>query len=260
MNPFDAPIRQHMTRDVVVCRPDAVLPDVARRLDERQISAVPIVDDAGAIVGVISRTDLVHAGRLLAPVHRGAPALVLPPRRAGELIKRPPVVCAPDTSLRDAARIMRAQRVHRLFVVDGDALVGVISTLDLTAVVRDARIGSPISEIMSSPILTVQATQPLSIAIERLDRAHITGLVVVDDDWPIGVFTQVEALHARDLPRDTPIDDLLEPAIICMPVATRARHAAAQAARLDVRRVIACAHREPVGMVTGLDFAKIVAA
>lgn len=258
--PFTQPVSDYMTRDVEAVGLDASLPDVARRLDEHRISAVPVVDDRGSIVGVVSRADLLRVGRVQAGSHRKAAVLTLPHKRAAEVMSQGPLVIAPDAPLSDAARTMRDHHVHRLFVVDHGRLVGVVSVHDLTCAVRDARIERPIAEIMSEPVFTVRAQEPLSVAVERLDRAHISGVVVVDDDWPVGVFTQIEAMSARDLARDTRVDDVLEPSIICMPVETRAHRAAAQAARLDVRRVIACRQREAVGIVTGLDFAKIVAA
>jgi CBS domain-containing protein len=259
MSIFDLPVTAYMTTDLEVVTADTLLPEVVKRLDERRISSVPVVDPTGAITGVVSRTDLLHAGRLQAPARRGAPVLTLPPRRAAELVTRAPLVVMKDATLRDAARQMVEASVHRVYVTDHGAPVGVISALDLTRAVADEREARPLSEIMSAPILSVRAEQPISVAIEKLDRAHVTGLVVVDEDWPIGVFTQLEALQARDLPRDTPVDDLHEPSIICMPRDTKLHRAAAQAARLDVRRVIVCAKREAIGVVSGLDFARVVA-
>jgi CBS domain-containing protein len=252
-----------MTTDVATLGPDAMLSNVARQLDERRISAMPIVDASGTITGVVSRTDLLHVGRIQAGSHHKAAALTLPEKRVSELVTkngRKPLVIAPQTTLREAARVMCTERVHRLFVVDGGKLVGVLSTLDLMTAVRNAKIESPIAEIMSTPIFSVKAQQPISVAIERLENARVTGLVVLDDDFPVGVFTQVEAIQVRDLPRDTRIDDVFDPSMLCLPVSTKLYRAAEQARRLEVRRIIPCRDREAVGVVTAFDFAKLVAA
>jgi CBS domain-containing protein len=257
--PFEQPVSRYMTSDVEVVTAGASLTDVARRLSERGISAVPVIGSEGAIIGVVSSSDLLHAGRFQATGHAGRLALELPALRAIDLVSRKPHLCRSTTTLRDAAREMREYRIHRLFVVDEGTLVGVISTLDLVAAVRDARPDVTIGDMMTSPVLTIPASATLDTAVDRLDRAHVTALVVVDDRWPIGTFTQAEALAARDLPHSTRIDDLHDPSVICMPASTSAHHAAAQAAQLDVRRVIACVDHEPVGIVTGLDFAALVA-
>jgi CBS domain-containing protein len=235
------------------------LPRIAALLDAHRFSAVAVVDDRDVLLGVVSRSDLLRLGRSHAGAHRGARGLVLPELTAGEVMTRGAITTTPDATLRDAARAVLDARVHRLFVVDGPRLVGVLSTLDLAAAVRDARIATPIAEIMSTPVITVTVAQPLGAALARLDEARVTGVVVVDDDWPIGVVTQTEALACRDLPRDTPIEDVYDPAILCMPDGTRGHRAAAQFAQLAPRRVIACRDREMAGVVTGLDFAKLLA-
>lgn len=262
MKTFSSPVSTVMTTQVATIGPDMMLSRIARELDERHISAMPVVDDKGAMLGVISRTDLLRVGRIQAGSHRKASVLTLPERRASELLKeksRVPIVVTPTTSLRDASRKMRDERVHRVFVVDNGTLVGVISTLDVMLAVRDAKIDMPISEIMSTPLFSITAQQPLSAAVERLEHAHVTGLVVLDDDFPVGVFTQLEAMQSRDLPRDTRVDELFDPSMLCLPVTTKVFRAAEQAARMNVRRIIPCRDRDAVGIVTSFDFVKLAA-
>ena len=262
MKTFSHPVSTVMTRNVATIGPDTMLPHIARELDQRQISAMPVVDANGALLGVISRTDLLRVGRIQAGSHRKASVLTLPERRAAELLhdkSRPPIVVAPTTTLRDASRKMRDERVHRVFVTEGDNLVGVISTLDVMGAVRDSKIDLPISEIMSTPLFSITAQQPLSAAVARLEQAHVTGLVVLDDDYPVGVFTQLEAMQSRDLPRDTRVDELFDPSMLCLPVTTKVFRAAEQAARMNVRRIIPCRDRDAVGIVTSFDFVKLAA-
>jgi len=251
-----------MISNVVTVGGDVMLSRVAATLAEHRISALAVADDNGPILGVISRTDLVRIGRRQAGTHRHASVLTLPNLRAADLIGelgRAPVVVAPTATLREAARMMCEQRVHRLFVTEAQRIVGVISTLDLMSAVCEAKIEIPITEIMSKPLFSVKAQQPISVAVERLELARVTGLVVLEDDWPIGLFTQVEAMESRDLPRDTRIDEVLDPSLLCLPTTTKVYRAAAQAQRLAVRRIIPCQDREPMGIVTGFDFAKLVA-
>jgi CBS domain-containing protein len=256
---FETPVAEYMNQHVERLAPDAPLPEVARRLADRRISAVPLVEADGSLAGVVSRSDLLRTGRLAASSGPRAPALQLPRIAARELITGPALVCMPSTTLRAAARDMVRHRVHRLFVTIEGRLVGVISTLDLARAVRDRRIDLSIAEVMTSPVVTVSVTSTLGAAVGQLDRAHLTGLIVVDDRWPIGVFTQSEAMAARDLPRDTLIEDVYDPAVLCVPAKRDIRVAAAHAARLDVRRVVACEVGEAVGVVGGLDFARVVA-
>lgn len=259
MSQFTQPVSEYMTREVASVDPSTPLPEVVRIFERLNISAVPVLDGR-ELIGVVSRTDLLHVGRLHASSARRSPSLVVPDQPVRNVMKRSPVVVAPQSPLATAARAMQRARIHRVFVVEnGAGLVGVVSTLDLAAAVRDARIETPLSVVMSSPILTVKTTDPLSVADGRLERAHVTGLVVVEDDWPVGIFTQVEAIAARNLPRDTRVEDVFDQALICLPDNTRLHRAAGYAARLSVRRVVACRDREAVGVVSGLDFARAVA-
>jgi CBS domain-containing protein len=256
---FDTPVADYMNQHVEWLAPDAPLPEVARRLADRKISAVPLVAADGKLAGVVSRSDLLRTGRLAASSGPRTPALELPPIAARTLVTGPALVCAPSTTLRAAAREMVRHRVHRLFVTIEDRLVGVISTVDLARAVRDHRLELSIEQVMTAPVVTIAVTATLGEAVGQLDRARLTGLIVVDERWPIGMFTQTEAMAARDLPRETSIEDLYDPAVICLPAKRNIRVAAAHAARLDVRRVVACEVGEAVGIVGGLDFARVVA-
>jgi len=126
--------------------------------------------------------------------------------------------------------------------------------------IRDERVDVPIARYMSSPVLSVTATAPIADALEKLEHANITGLVVVENDWPVGLFTQYEAMQSRDVERDTAVDDVMDPAMICLSVDTPLHRAAAQATAVRARRVIACKERHMAGILSGLDFARAVAS
>jgi CBS domain-containing protein len=249
-----------MTTELDAAGIDASLDEVALLLERRKISAVPLLAADGTIAGVLSRSDLLRVGRLHAGRHTGARVVSLPDGSAGSLVSRAPLVCPPQMSLREAARIMLEHGVHRLFVVRDRRPIGVISTLDLTAAVRDARVALPLAEVMTTPVVTVAIDAPVGAAAELLARTRVTSLIVVDERWPLGVLSQADVLAASMLPATTRVDDVMDPAVICMPARTCVHHAAAVAANLQVRRVAVSADREMVGIVGGLDFARVVAA
>jgi len=256
---FAEPVSTYMTPDVHSCRPEDSLDAVHRTLTERQISSLAVVDDSGRLVGVVSRSDLLKVGRIQAGARPGAKLLVLPPRTVADAMTPEPLSVALDSSLSGAGRAMRERRVHRVFVTEGDELRGVLSTRDLMLAIRDVRLNHTIERYASAPIFSVRASEPISLATDRLAKAHVSGLVVVEDDWPVGVFTQVEAMASRDMPRTTDVEEVMNPAIVCMDNSTKMHRAAAQAAAMRVRRVVSCRSREMHGILTGLDFAAAVA-
>lgn len=255
------PVSLYMHSPVAVAHLGDNLVHIRDELEARRFSSLPVVNDQGDAVGVISRTDLLRVGRLEAGTPgRGrrpkAALLVLPDRAVEEVMARPVAVVSPDTTVSACAALMRQRRVHRLFVTDGPRLVGVFSTRDLMDAVSRARVPGKVRDFMSTPIFTIRVDEPIALATDRLARAHVSGLVVVDDGWPVGVFTQTEALEAAAMPRDTAVEEAFSPALICMSQDTPLHRAAAQAAATSVRRVIATHRSEMMGILTGLDFAR----
>ncbi|MGO9836958.1 MAG: CBS domain-containing protein [Polyangiaceae bacterium] len=116
-----------MQRSVISCAPDSKVEDIVRLLGARGVHAVVVVD-AGAPVGVVSRTDLVLARQGRSPdAVRGL--------RAAQVMTKGVVTCTPDTALDDAVTLMTKNQLHRLVVVDADGtttkLVGILSMSDV---------------------------------------------------------------------------------------------------------------------------------
>lgn len=125
-----------MTIDPVVVNIDASLEEAAHLLHSNQVSGLPVVDANGALVGVISQTDLLAVtdspiGRLIRREPSGL--------RVGELMSSPAVTIPLTGSLDEAARLMLDSRVHRLVATDdaGHA-VGVLSAIDFVTLFAEA--------------------------------------------------------------------------------------------------------------------------
>lgn len=255
---LESPIKHGMTGSVVTVRADASLADVARVLERERISCVPVIGPNGAPLGAVSRTDLLQEGRRNAAGHGGSVAPT-PAATAGAVVKRPLVTAAPETLVSAAAGRMVKDRIHRLFVEEAGALIGVFSTLDLLGAIQGARVALPVERVMSHPAFTIVVDATLAHATDRLAAAHVTGLAVVDEDgWPLGTFSQIDALAAKDMPGDTPLEDVMCHAMACVHAGTPLYRAAAIARATRSRRVLVTRHREIVGVVTGLDFARSV--
>jgi CBS-domain-containing membrane protein len=104
------------------------------------VSALPVVDDAGRVIGVVSEADLLAKEALSDP---GVVAELLHRKdvrkaeglTAGDLMTRPAVTAAPGDPVEQAARMMHFMQVKRLPVVNsGGQLVGIVSRSDVLAV------------------------------------------------------------------------------------------------------------------------------
>lgn len=256
---FAMPVNLYMSTPVRSVSPGDSLDRVQELLAAHLISAVAVTEGE-TLRGLISRTDLLRVGRVQAGLRRGTALLTLPDRTASEIMEPKPLTVALDDSVERACDLMTKERVHRVFVVDGERLVGVLSTKDVMLAIADKRLSQPISDFMSAPVFTVEYDDPVALATERLEKARVSGLIVVENEWPIGLFTQEEALASRDAKRETPVEDVLTPAMLCLDVRTPLHRAAAQAAAMDVRRVIAVHERRVKGILSGLDFARAAAS
>ncbi len=245
-----------MSAPVHWVRDSARLGEVEEVLAERRISCVAVLDDHQHLVGVISRFDLLRVGRLRARTARGDALLDLPDQRARKVMHTGVVTVAPTATLSEAAALMVEHRIHRVFVVEGGRLTGVLSTKDLMRAVMIGRIDAPLSAFMSSPVVCAEVSDTIAQATDALAEAHVQGLVVVDGEWPVGLFTQTEALGASTLPPDAPVEVVMSCALLCLPVNTPLFRAAGLAAGTRARRILAVDHRELRGILTGLDLTR----
>ncbi|MBI5516628.1 MAG: CBS domain-containing protein [Deltaproteobacteria bacterium] len=250
------PIRRYMSSPVRSLQVDATLADAHAILREHAFSSLPVLDPKGTPAGVLSRTDLLRVGRVTEHRPGRASLLEVPDRQVGEVMSSPVVSLGPDDTVRAAAEKMVRHRIHRVYVVEHGRLVGVFSTRDVMAAVRDQRIATPINEFMSTPVLTVDVADTVGCATDRLSEARVAGLVVTEDERPVGLFTQTEALQSREDPASTPVEDRMSYALLCMDLKTPVHRAAAHAHATQARRVVAVEGRRMWGLLTGVDFAR----
>jgi CBS-domain-containing membrane protein len=133
-----------MTRDVATVRPGATVRDIAALMTEKHISGVPVVSDDGAIVGIVSESDLMHRaevgterrqkwwfrafGDSDAAAREYAKAHGLTAR---DVMSRYVISVRDDADLRDVADILDKQRIKRVPVLRDGRLIGIISRGDL---------------------------------------------------------------------------------------------------------------------------------
>jgi predicted transcriptional regulator len=260
MSTFEVPIEQYMSTPVRSIRAGETLEEAHTLLSGLEVSSLAVVEDGGCLAGVISMTDLLHIGRVQAGSQTQASLLTFPERLVEKEMTREVATVGPGASIRSAAAKMVEGRIHRVFVESDGRPVGVLSTRDIMRVICEKRTRAPISQWMSSPAFTVRASEPINLATDRLAKAHVSGLIVVDDEWPVGFFSQREALAARNLPRDTRVENAMSSAMLALDAETPIHRAAEQAAALRVRRIIAVRNRSIEGILSGLDFARSAAA
>jgi len=124
-----------MTIEPVSVAVDALIEEAQRLILEHGVSGLPVVDQQGELVGVISQTDFMHLQNpdLASIVHNKSSGI-----RVGEVMSRPAVTVSIATPLSKAARTMLDKRVHRVVVTDDEYRpVGVLSAMDFVELYAD---------------------------------------------------------------------------------------------------------------------------
>lgn len=229
---------------------------------ENRISAVLVVGKDGRALGVLSRRDLLEAGRVTARVRNRPSIVALPPQGCGDLMSRPVIHVRRQAPVSEAARLMVERKVHRVFVLDeAGKPTGVFSSRDAMSAVRAARIVTPLAELASPQVVTVATSDTLAEAAAVLEKAGVSNAVVIEDGLPVGTFGEAEQLIGRDLPATTHVEDVMEPSLLLLPGRTPMFRAASFAMSTTARRIgVVDGHHHVHGVVTGMDFCRALAS
>lgn len=127
------------------------------------------------------------------------------PRLVSDLMASEPIVVHADAGLAEAATLMDRHGISGLPVVDGSGvLVGVVSESDLLRARATENLWANrdhlhIRNLMTSPALTITRGEALTQAARRMERHHVSRLVVVADDdatRPIGILAAADLIRA----------------------------------------------------------------
>jgi CBS domain-containing protein len=140
-------VRDVMTTEIWSVSPDSTIDDVIAIMTKRRISGVPVVDEAGLLVGILTEGDLLRrvetgTGDHLRPMfldllvgssRTAADYIRTHSRRVGDLMTAHVLTVAETDELRQVVRLMERRRVRRVPVVREGRLVGIVSRFDLIA-------------------------------------------------------------------------------------------------------------------------------
>jgi CBS domain-containing membrane protein len=138
-------LRDIMTRDVLTVPPTLSVREAAELFATERLGGAPVVR-GGKMIGMLSASDLLDfvASLQAEPLEVGGDTSergILDSHTVEEAMTRGPVrSLPPDAPATRAAEVMKEERIHRLPVVDGETLVGIVSTVDLVRAVADRRL------------------------------------------------------------------------------------------------------------------------
>jgi CBS domain-containing protein len=146
--------RDVMASNVITADPNASVQEAARILHTNHISALPVVDQNGKLVGIISEGDLVRRVELETESCRswwlelvaGRSKEVMAheyikshSRKVADVMTTEVITAAPNTPLRDIAKLLEQHRIKRVPVVERDRIVGLVSRANLVRALATAQ-------------------------------------------------------------------------------------------------------------------------
>ncbi len=205
-----------MVSNVITVGPDARLQDVAHILLNNRISAVPVVNADGKLVGIVSEGDLMR--RAEAGTGRTRPwwlAMLTGrevlaaeyvrehSRKVSDVMTRKVVTAAPDTPLRDIATLLEKNGIKRVPILQNDKLVGIVSRANLLQALASAR-----DQVQGGAPSDKQIRQSLvaRLNVEPWSRPSLINVIVQDGTvelWGI-VDSNIEKQAVRVAAEATP--------------------------------------------------------
>jgi CBS-domain-containing membrane protein len=210
----DRPVRDVMQPDPVTLRPDESLAMATRRMSERRLKRLPVVDESGRLVGMLSRADVLHAVAESFPRAFGEEALHAGARTAGDVMRTDAPVVRVDAPLHEVVDAVASTRLNRAVVVDGDQrVVGVVTDADVLRSVEPSsrpgvvgalmRAGGAASgstmagDLVKTGYPVVRAATSLADAAQAMVAGGRKLLPVVDDAGRLlGIVDRADLLHA----------------------------------------------------------------
>jgi CBS domain-containing protein len=210
-------VRDVMTADVATVAPDTDLKDVAALLVQKRISGVPVVE-GGRVLGVVSERDILFKERPSDGLHRGVLAslmdegdlmLKIEARTAGTAMTSPAVTIGPTRGVADAAALMLDESISRLPVVEGHALVGIVTRHDLVRafarsdeeiwqeIEADPLIRSYWPSLGADDISVTHGEVTLSGKVDSREHARLIEAFVDRVPGVLGVSSRLHWEHAR---------------------------------------------------------------
>jgi CBS domain-containing protein len=144
--------RDVMVSPVITVKPSSLVKEVATTLLEQRISAVPVVDDQGKLVGIISEGDLMHRSEAGTERRRswwllgwtgdatlGAEYVKAHARKVADVMTRDVITATPETPLHEIAALLERNSIKRVPIVKDGQLVGIVSRANLIQAVASTR-------------------------------------------------------------------------------------------------------------------------
>jgi CBS domain-containing protein len=188
--------RDVMTTTVWFVEPDATVAHARNLMVRHRISRLPVMD-GGQLAGIITKKDIAYRLRQGEPAWRRRPLDRIP---VGALMTEKPETVAPDTGVREIARMFVEKNISSVPVMDEGVITGIVTKTDLmkSALVRALKY--PARDVMED-VATVSRYHSLDHVVSVMSERNDKVLVIDDDGSPAGIITETNLAFYEDEPK-----------------------------------------------------------
>lgn len=231
--PLEAPVHDVMSREVHTVRPDTPLAEAVELLLDKVYRTLPVVDENGRVVGILTDGDLLERAKLLATsvqrelsraeVSRELHQIRQSGQTVSQVMTPDPVTVRPETPITQAVNLMVERDVKRLPVVDANGtLLGMVSRVNVLRALAEPPVAetprqSPppghyvrVGDMMMTQVPTVPSNASLAEVVDLLVSHARRRVVVVDDARRVvGIITDGDLIkRATETERESLIQSL----------------------------------------------------
>jgi CBS domain-containing protein len=243
------------TRPVITVETDMLVVEALKLMSARRISCLVVLLNTEP-VGILTERDVVFAANWVI----GQPSL-----RIREVMSKPVLTAPATATVADAYLLFRENQVRHLVVLDEQQdLAGIFTRTDLVRALKEpifAEIPN-VASLMSSRVWQVASHVSARHALALMASHAISGVVVVDDGCPVGVFTERDAVRLVAAGTDLsslPVSAVMTSPVVTIPVATTPSRAIDLMCDREVRRLLVLdQHGDLAGVLTQTDLCRIM--
>ncbi len=188
--------RDVMTPTVFVVDPNATVAHARNLMVRHRISRLPVME-GGRLAGIITKKDIAYRLRQGEPAWRRRPLDRIP---VGALMTELPLTVAPDTGIRDIARMFVEKNISSVPVVDEGAVTGIVTKTDLMKSAFVRALKYPVRDVMED-VATVSRYHSLDHVIGVMSERNDKVLVIDDDGSTAGIITETNLAFFEDEPK-----------------------------------------------------------
>lgn len=242
-----------MSKDVAAISPQSTVVSAVRIMSSNNISCL-VVTHNGRLSGIVTETDILK--RAVAGGNDLRKLIV-------EQIMSSPVRSIPrDLSVMETSKIMEAEKIRRLVVMEDGCFVGIITQTDMVQVLASYSISQEVSEIMTSNVAVINSSATVKEAAELMASKDISCLVAMEKDDVVGIFTERDLLRRvvalKRNPAQTRLKKVMSSPVVSVSPDCSVLSARKLLERIGIRRLVVMDDETLRGVITQTDILKAI--